>query len=340
MRVAWVMAVLGCGTSLACIDESHSLGGDPAQGGTEQQGGTTGTSGSSSGGLGGSGAQTSAGAGTGATSGTGGSAGAPVTYDDNPRPEDCEVPTLWEDATTRDGELAFDPIEIYEGYVVSPRLPLPSDDDVVTLFVESRTDTAISGAIVLGSGDLPAPATDPLRVYFPAEKYEPRYPGSSWDNLGPARVWSGYALSLREGTVDGARVRFTVNASEQWRTWCELLAGYPNGMCVPSDDADGFGAGGRCDDVGSCPERCDVWSCPERCDIDSVRYDCGKFALCTGALFSSEEAVCSCEGCGCTASVTAGQVTFELRLQDNGELNGSVTASGEEAHDIYLTPQE
>jgi hypothetical protein len=145
-------------------------------------------------------------------------------------------------------------------------------------------------------------------------------------------VWGGYALSLRNGEIDGARVRFAVNASEQWRTWCELLAGYPNGMCVPSDRADGFGVGGDCDNV---------WSCPERCDIDSVRYDCGKFALCTGALFSSEEGYCSCEGCGCSASTTAGLVSFELRLQENGELTGSVTAaSGEEAHDVFLVPLE
>jgi hypothetical protein len=248
-----------------------------------------------------------------------------VTYETNPRPDDCEVPPTWEDATTRDGEVTFEPSEVFDGYVVNPREPLPTDDDSVTLFVDTRTETAISGAIVFGTGELPAPATDPLTAYFPREKYRPGFPGSSWDNLGYVHLWGGYALSLREGDVDGARVRFTANATEQWRTWCELLAGYPNGLCVPSGDAEGFG-GTSCGDV---------WTCPERCDIDMVRFDCGKYAMCGGGFV---EPYCACEGCGCTASITAGQLSFDLHLEENGELSGSVTLEGE-SYLLYLTPR-
>jgi hypothetical protein len=230
---------------------------------------------------------------------------------------------------TQDGELGFEPIEVFEGYVVDPRPPLPTDDDAVTLFVHTRTETMITGAIVFGSGDLPAPATDPLKAYFPREKYPPDFPGTSWDNLGYAHLWGGYALSLRDGNVDDARVRFTANTTEQWRTWCELLAGYPNGTCVPSDDAEGFGVG--------CLSG-NVWSCEERCDIDGVRYDCGKFVMCSGLMLSEGEAYCACDGCGCTASPSQGRLSFDLHLDDDGELSGSVTTDGE-SYLLYLTPR-
>jgi hypothetical protein len=213
---------------------------------------------------------------------------------------------------------------------VNPRAPLPTDDDTVTLFVLSRTETAISGAVVFGSGELPDPATDPLAAYFPKEKYEPGYPGGSWDNLRDANLWGGYALSLRDGNIEGDRVRFSANVTEQWRTWCELLAGYPNGRCVPEGDAEGYG-GTSCGDV---------WSCPERCDIDGVRFDCGKYVMCAGASLSSNQVYCACDGCGCTASTTDGALTFDLHLDESGDLEGSVTNQDtDETFDVYLSPQ-
>jgi hypothetical protein len=249
--------------------------------------------------------------GVGGGAGSGGQKAVSASYETNPRPDDCVAPPLWVEGTTQDGTLAC--------------WPLLESDETITLHVRTRTETTLSGAIVFGNGQLPAPASDGLHAYWPREKYEPGYPYGSWDNLRIANVWGGYALSVRAASVEGTRVRFSVTPAEQWRSWCELLAGYSNGLCVPSTRADGFG-GTTCGDV---------WTCQERCDIDGVRYDCGKFALCTGAFHGTDQAFCTCAGSCCTASTEASKLSFDLHLSGS-ELNGSVTAD-EQTYLVYLT---
>jgi hypothetical protein len=262
-------------------------------------------------------------------------------FETNPLPADCVVPDWWANAPAHDGELSFEPTEVFAGYVVAPSDPLPDDDDLVTLYVESRDATTISGAIVFSSGVLPAPGTDPLHGYLPAEQYAtiyPEYPNIYWRRLQPPNVWKGYALSLLNGTIDGTRVRFTVHPSEQWRTWCELLAGYPNGLCVPDTQIDDIEDGL----AGSAPVDLDL------CVIDGLRYDCLKFAMCGGRNLSQ---YCSCEGCGCSASTIGQHLSFDLQLRDSGELEGSIlngyippeTPMDEPSYNlnslVYLTPQ-
>jgi hypothetical protein len=258
------------------------------------------------------GAPNAGGSGTTATGGA-----SQVLFDTNPRPADCTTPSGWEDATTLDGKILFEPIEVFRGYVVGPRWPLPESDDQVQVLIKERTETTITGAVIFGSDELPPKATDPLTGYLPEGKdvwsdashetgdYYWRYA------LLPS-VWSGYALTLSDGTIDGVRVRFAISAAEQWRTWCELVAGYPNGMCVPSEQGDPA----ACAEAGLATENCEV------CVIAGVHYDCMKFSLCTSSNLASRS-VCSCAGCGCTASREAATLTFDLRLEQ-GQLNGTV----------------
>jgi hypothetical protein len=249
-----------------------------------------------------------------------------------PKPEGCQVPNLWENATARDGQLLFEPTQVFKGYVVDPQYPLYVGDDAVTLFVKTFDSTSITGAIVFGSGELPPIATDPLRAYLPPNAYLPDYPDIPPDTM-PPRPWGGYALSLVNGTVEGTRVRFTVHAAEQWRTWCELLAGYPNGLCVPTPYIDNLGEGGYPGTSSECEGL--------ECRLDGVHFDCAKLGLCVGVgANGTEGAYCTCEGCGCTASVSSLHLAFDFQLRDNGALEGVVGVAGDAVrHSVYLTPQ-
>ncbi len=248
-------------------------------------------------------------------------------YETNPSPDDCQAPDSWEGAPAEGGEILFEPTQIYEGYVVYPPSPLLQSDDSVTLFVQSFDDSSITGAIVFGSGAIPAPATDPLHAYLPEEFY----PEHQEENDAPPwpMVWPGYALSLRDGRVDGTRVRFTVHPIEQWRGWCELLAGYPNGLCVPSTELESLW---EPTNSGGAAQIWDPLGCEDDCSIDGIRYDCGKFLSCTGGDFP-EWTYCSCKGCGCTASTVGPYHSFDLQLRDTGALEGAMDLTL-----VYLTP--
>ena len=274
-------------------------------------------------------------AGHGATSGvagqaTGGTEPSPiadpeVVLDTNPRDPDCSTPAGWEERTAVDGHLDFEPREIWRGYVSDASWPLPPNDDVV-LYVRSRDTETITGAVVFGSGEVPPPATDPLVGYLPASIYDPSHREDSYDDLRLPEVWGGYALSALSGTVEGVRVRLAVTSAEQWRTWCELVAGYSSGICTQ-------GGGGS--SHWDCEETLDPWSCEvcysgDRENDRDVQYQCDKYAICTSQ-------VCVCEDGCCTASTETGRLEFDLRLENDGtELNGTIDTS-QGSRNVFLT---
>ncbi len=324
VKLGVLVGAWGCGCLLlACSGEGHRLGGEmaaPATGG----GGDDATGGTSSGG-------TQIPVSSGGDSGAGAtgepptnSGGTPQITDEGARPDGCEVPGGWEDATVLDGMITFEPLEIYTGYVVNPAFPLPEDDDGVTLFVETRSDTAITGAIMFGDDPLPAPATDPIHGYLPEEHYS--FQSNEWaDPLPLPDVWSGHALSLQQGIIDGPRVQFAAHSTEQWRTWCELLMGYSSGYCAPDDGCSLVGE--PCDDQTM---TCDM----QFCGLDGIVFDPWKANMC------SYVHLCSCEGCGCTASLERGELNFDLRDEGNGELNGTLSTRapvGDVDWQVYLT---
>jgi hypothetical protein len=208
---------------------------------------------------------------------------------------DCTFYEDWSGSTTEDGVMQFAPSEVWRGYTVG-NVEGVWDSDQVTLYVEARTATSISGAVVFASGELPPPATDPDVGYPPGA-----YTGVAGGANGFG-FWKGYALSMRQAVVDGARIRFDVMSGEQYKRWCELQPAYAAGdgfFCVNGNLAQ------------QAPEGCAVgteWT-------DMTPIDCGKLDLCM-------RPACSCLACGCTAS-TGSFGAFDLRLEGD-ELSGFV----------------
>jgi hypothetical protein len=215
----------------------------------------------------------------------------------------CSVTTplpTWPDPTSCVSSVASPLVGTWQGYVENAAAPW----DQLTLVINGASvDGGVCGTIVVGAGPAPAPATDPNVGYPPSDT-------AGFEDQ-PAIV-SGFALTLQNGTTDGARVRFSVAQTEPWRSWCELQPSYDNGAqqcsCIPPYSS----LSGSTSNSGTCSIA-----------VGSQKFtvNCGKAFLCQGM-----SPYCSCNDTGCEAA-TSTTLDFDLRFSgDTAE--GSNTGSG------------
>ena len=198
---------------------------------------------------------------------------------------------------TKDGggpETADPLVGTWIGYAENHTFP--SGSDRITVVITQATP---AGHVAFGEGPQPAPPQADAG-YPPDFEFEGG-PG------GPIPLpHEGFHYALREGDVDGTRVRFSLAPHELWSEWCALQTSYPlddsgeNYSCLPNW---GFGW-----DEGGCHQT--------NPDTDEqVERDCGQVQLCM-------DFVCRCTAEGCAAEDEP-VVDFDLQLAGD-RLDGSV----------------
>ena len=213
-----------------------------------------------------------------------GASGAPSM----PRPTCTDETPLpaWPSSSACVGSNDLPLVGSWHGYIENQ--PAPWDD--LLLKIEGANSDGLCGTLKVGNVEPPPPASDPNLDYPP---------GVSHADALPVLI-PGFTMALRNGTTDGARVRFRVADYEGYRSWCELQSPY---------GSDG-GASCGCLPLGQATRdssnQCKV---SEHGGSSWQTVDCGKAVLC-GARAPG---ACTCTAAGCTAS-DAYVSQFDLRF--------------------------
>jgi hypothetical protein len=153
----------------------------------------------------------------------------------------------------------------------------------------------VCGTMMIGTGILPPPATNP-DVGYPMGVMIPPY---------SPPIISGFTFTLLNGTVDNTgRVRFAIPIGQPWRGWCGLQTPHATATgysCVPDTMGGGFG-------------QTDCFLYGQ--NGEPIAFDCGKMALC------DEVFVCACNGSRCDADPAGHDVYFDMHF-DSAEANGT-----------------
>jgi hypothetical protein len=204
--------------------------------------------------------------------------------------------------------------------------------DSISLVFSTQADGSIAGTLAFGSGPPPPPPTDPNVGYFP--------PGTIkyGQYVAAAGIAQGFPYNLEGTLFDGNRLRFRINAWEEYGPWCALQSVYS----LPPDpvhDPNRHGCAYSCVPFSSSAS---VSPDPNaNCVIvsrDGTRttVNCGKFGLCTG--FPPTLPMCTCSPAGCTLNrVDSPYLAFDLQFAP-GHLDGSyVLTSGGGGLNVHFT---
>lgn len=198
--------------------------------------------------------------------------------------------------TTSPGESDSSLVGTWVGYFESYQLP--SGSDALRVIITEETP---SGYVVFGQGEPPPPATDP-DVGYPPLATEPTMP------------YEGFEYTIKDGSVDGARVRFSVIPTELWEKWCSLQTSYETSEdsydCLPK-------ISGYSQAIGSAGAVC---AYEDAMTGDDVCVDCGKLSHC------HLDRVCECSASGC-AFAKDFRLHFDLDHVEN-EMDGSYDGGG------------
>lgn len=297
-----LLFVIACsGNSLKVGSDGSGGSGDDGSGGTRPAGGTNGSGGSSRGGAAGSdidkggtssgdsgaagtsvsGAAGASIGGTGGVGGTGGSmpSGPPITSCTDEFPFAGE----WRGSIL---DFFFEPLE-------DLRLSVRADDGGAGGYV---------GELTWGSGDPPAPATDPDAPY--PENFDADAGVGGARGAGD-KPWPGYAYTVVRGAGCDATFRVSVSTRQGYESWCALQ--------TPIEGSDGtFGCMMRGNGGSFDGTTCNVTDESGRIIADYPAWRC---ALC-GFLGGS---VCSCDARSCNYNAEPTHV-FNLTLNADGNV--------------------
>jgi len=187
----------------------------------------------------------------------------------------------------------------WTGYVEN--FSFGSGSDRIQLAFASDSAGQVSGTVTLGDGTAPPPATDPA-VGYP--------PGMNTKILMPASYLEGSTFTIKTGSLQSNRLRFSIDAVELWAGWCALQAPPSDGsdICVPNWGGESNADQTVCILHGPAGE--------------SLPIDCVKWNLC----FMSR--VCKCSAAGCVANYEESgyKISFDLFLTD-GTASGSMKSN-------------
>jgi len=201
------------------------------------------------------------------------------------------------------------PSESWTGYV--EQYSFPSGSDVIKLTFSTDDHGAVVGAIVLGQGTPPAPATNPDVGYPPDFLH-----AAQTMSIDGIYISEGYAYPFDRGTFDGQRLQFKADLAQLWSGWCALqvspAAGYGPCFMILS----GQGGSIVSADLSMCTVTNPFGPGP------MLQPDCGEWLLCQGD--DRSRSVCSCTASGCAANSSMNAV-FDLFMTSK-TMSGSVQA--------------
>jgi hypothetical protein len=204
------------------------------------------------------------------------------------------------DAATSTAALFEAAKGVWTGYLEN--FSFASGSDAIAITIAVGSDGTPSGTVVLGTGEAPAPPTDPNTAWPP--------------NVGASSLVAleGFPYEAGELRWEATRLRFTLSRWSPWHQWCRLQTSYLSEAlgfsCVPAGPA-------LHDDLGQ-----PIKDADGNCLLPTVPQtpvDCAKaFPLCMGT-----PPVCECDATGCD-SWELPPVSFDLALR-NGFGDGSST---------------
>jgi hypothetical protein len=215
-------------------------------------------------------------------------------------------------------DVGFMPDQTWTGYVEN--FSFLSGSDAIKLAFSVESSGQLVGTVTLGSGTPPPPATEP-NVGYPAE-FSPF-------GLFGAREYiaEGYPYSMRDGTLSGARLRFSIGTLELWTDWCALQTPAPatgqcdepvcSSLCLPNQ---GY--------MMSLNGRCALWN-PATGQYDKP-VDCGKAALCLGDL------ICRCDPSACSVIDDVGHIRFDITV-NAADASGSAVGGQIVDRNVHFT---
>jgi hypothetical protein len=185
------------------------------------------------------------------------------------------------------------PAQSWTGYIENHQFA--SGSDRIKLVFTPDASGQVTGAVTFGTGIAPLPATDPNVGYPPGFKYS-----SSLPVEGPA-------FTIRNGSLQSNRLRFSINVVDIWAGWCALQPAPTDGSgtCMPAATSQFAINGDDCTLTLTSGE--------------SMPFNCEKFELCSMMV------VCECSPAGCVAR-TNDLTTFDVFLAD-GTGSGSVAGT-------------
>ena len=200
---------------------------------------------------------------------------------------------------------ALGPVQSWTGWAENYQFPSGSDALKLSFAVDESGN--VVGHLTMGSGTLPAPATDP-NVGYP--------PGFTAGSMPPA--WEGFPFTMLDGRFTTNRLRFTINGIEPWAGWCALQTPMDDsGMCLPN-------WGGS-----MINNYCKMW--PGDSESNAIVVDCGKMELCNQLM------VCTCSATSCWLNangVGSGQ-TFDMAVA--GDIASGSGTVGNATRNIHFT---
>ena len=181
---------------------------------------------------------------------------------------------------------------------------LASGSDTIQISISVAADGTGSGQVVLGNAEAPSPPTNPDLPWPVTNNVDEVTP-----TLFPDYV-EGFPYEARDLRWESRRLRFTIDRSSAWQSWCALQTPFPlGGSNVPTL----YSCAG--DITGGGSQACVRHTNPP------ATVDCYKaIALCG---FSG--GVCSCDATGCTSADKP--TSFDIAIRD-GVGDGSTSLSG------------
>jgi hypothetical protein len=198
----------------------------------------------------------------------------------------------------------------WTGYVEN--FKFGSGSDSLKLIFTPDISGQVTGTVTFGNGIAPPPATDP-NVGYP--------PGMNTTTTMPNEYLEGSTFTIRSGSLQSNRLRFTIDPIELWSGWCALQPAPTDGsdICTPevfySFESD------------ATHTACVLHPTAN----ESVPFNCVKWDLCMMSR------VCACSPTGCVANYEESgyKLSFDVFLPSgSGSMSGTVFGSD---HNVHFT---
>jgi hypothetical protein len=182
----------------------------------------------------------------------------------------------------------------------------PDGSNALTMTLDLGDGGPVTGTLLLGSGALLAPPTDP-NVGYP--------PGELSSNIN---LVEGFLYTILGATSTGSHLSFQFDELQVWTRWCAIQTSYPvqvgndsgtspaSYSCLPPID-------GGVTSIG--PAGCFAF---DPSTMTTSPIDCGKLELCTTGI----ECQCSAGGCQARSGSTASVELTMTNAEGDGTLSG------------------
>jgi hypothetical protein len=218
----------------------------------------------------------------------------------------------------------------WEGYIENYQLP--SGSDTIRMTITSSDGVNLTGTVIFGDADPPAPPTDPTVGYPTTFDWVHGFENAPYDIFVDPVPWDGFVYTPLQVELATERLRFKLSTREFWKAWAELQTPSSAQTCglgrVVPDTPEGGPYLGHNPVTGDCV-LCSGWqpgnADPNVCLYPRTPIDCGMEVLC-GVTIECQDHwnLVDCTADGCTVPIEQ-ELNVGLDMVVDGDvLSGSV----------------